>query len=129
MTLRLRQSINDNLAAILSLHDEILGELHRAIPDSELNQTGQAVTASQALRKEQGRRRGQSLDAIAENRDSMPWLHDIPGMASESQVAAEVAKVFIKKVWLPSHRELRTYAERSRCTDSSYIKNMGRNTK
>ena len=96
--MRLRQSINKNLAEILDLHDEILGELHRVVPDSELNQHHQNAASHQPLRNPQVLQRGRSLDAIPEYRNGMPLLHDEPGMVSDPQVAAEVAKLFIKKV-------------------------------
>ena len=45
-----------------------------------------------------GHRRWTSLDAVPEHSQGAVMLHGVPGMVSEPQVAAEVSKIFSKKV-------------------------------
>ena len=105
----LRSSINRNLNDIVELHDEILGELHRAIPFSEYNQvdlpTPIATTISQSHTQSHaqavGHRRWRSLDAVPEHSDDICWLQATPGMLADAQVGAEVAKIFGKRVSQP----------------------------
>ncbi|KAM3483745.1 hypothetical protein MY8738_002795 [Beauveria namnaoensis] len=73
----LRLAIHQNLTEILRLHDEILGELHRAVPHSE-------YSYSDAQPK--GHRRWSSVDLSR------------PDMLAEPQTAAQVAKIFSQKV-------------------------------
>lgn len=91
----LRSSINRNLADIIELHEELLGELHRVVPHSEYTQM--------SLRPESGTRvhghnRIRSLDVVPEDNASMSWLETVPGMVAEPSVVADVAQVFTKKV-------------------------------
>lgn len=95
----LRSSINGNLTEIVELHEDILGELHRAVPHSEYTQM--EFSASHLKQPSQSHRRIRSLDAVPENRDGMSWLSAVPGMVADPQVAAEVAKIFRKKVSHP----------------------------
>ncbi|KAK3940059.1 hypothetical protein QBC46DRAFT_354467 [Diplogelasinospora grovesii] len=94
-----RSSINQNLSEIVELHEEMLGDLHRAVPYSEYNQfeePGQEVQSTPAPR---GHHRWRSLDAVPEDKDRMSLLRDSPGVAlAEPQTAAEVAKIFSKKM-------------------------------
>ncbi|KAM0437510.1 hypothetical protein ACHAPT_001874 [Fusarium lateritium] len=88
---QLRSSTNRNLHHILQLHDEILGDLHRVVPFSEYSQFDHP-----ALSKgdhSQSRR----LGTLPESGASLQALRDVPGMLTDPQVAAEVAKVFSKK--------------------------------
>ncbi|KAM3457901.1 hypothetical protein NHJ6243_007657 [Beauveria neobassiana] len=73
----LRLAIHQNLTEILRLHDEILGELHRAVPYSEY---------SYADAQPKGHRRWSSVDLSR------------PDMLAEPQTAAQVAKIFSQKV-------------------------------
>ncbi|CAM1507258.1 Fc.00g068990.m01.CDS01 [Cosmosporella sp. VM-42] len=98
LSIRLRQSINKNLTEIVALHDEILGELHRVIPDSEYSQLHLSMAKEKAPKFEQGHFRGHSLDVVPELGNGASWLHNVPGMVSEPQVVAEVAKVFVDKM-------------------------------
>lgn len=93
----LRSSINQNLADIIDLHEELLGELHRAVPHSEYTQTDLLPGA----RNGPAHRRIRSLNVVPENDESMSWLETVPGMIAEPNVAADVAKVFISKVHIP----------------------------
>ncbi|CAN8098865.1 unnamed protein product [Discula destructiva] len=90
----LRSSINRNLADIVDLHDEILGELHRAVLHSEYTQT------DLILEPEHGsiHRRIRSLNVVPEDDESMSWLETVPGMVAEPNVAADVARIFAGKV-------------------------------
>lgn len=98
----LRSSINQILADIIELHEDILGELHRAVPHSEYTQI------EYDLCRRTTTKRRQSLSAAPRRRKgaggtSKPLMHlhhlrDIPGMIAEPQVAAEVAKIFNRKV-------------------------------
>ena len=92
----LRSSINRNLTEIVELHEELLGDLHRAVPNSEYTQM--ELPAALTRSATQGHRRMRSLDAVPENRDGMSWLGNVPGIVADPQDAAEVAKVFGKKV-------------------------------
>jgi len=94
----LRSSINQNLTDIVELHEEMLGELHRAIPDSEYTQLDIPVPTPASTLGIRGHQRWRSLDAVPEDKDGVSWLRDIPGMLSEPQTAAEVAKIFTKRV-------------------------------
>ncbi|KAM3451897.1 hypothetical protein MY3296_004903 [Beauveria thailandica] len=73
----LRLAIHQNLAEILRLHDEILEELHRAVPYSEY---------SYADAQPKGHRRWSSVELSR------------PDMLAEPQTAAQVAKIFSQKV-------------------------------
>lgn len=98
----LRSSINHNLTEIVQLHEEILGDLHRVVPHSEYSQLELRSTTQSGAAHGHGRRhirrRCRSLDTVPENRRGLALLQNIPGMVSDPQVAAEVAKVFGKKV-------------------------------
>lgn len=92
----LRSSINHNLTEIIELHEEILGDLHRIVPDSEYSQSDASFSVRPTTAA-QGHRRWRSLDVVPEDKDSMSWLSDVPGLASEAQIAGDVAKVFSRK--------------------------------
>ncbi|KAF4980130.1 hypothetical protein FZEAL_3794 [Fusarium zealandicum] len=92
---RLRGSINRNLTQILQLHDEILGELHRVVPDSEYSQLEHPISNAMSEKHASGHRRWLSLDNHHAN---LQWLQSVPGMVSDPQVAADVAKIFSKKM-------------------------------
>lgn len=74
----------------------MLGELHRAIPHSEYTQPdlqhdgGGSGTC--------GHQRWRSLDAVPEDKDGVSWLPEVPGLLADPQIAAEVAKIFSRKV-------------------------------
>lgn len=108
----LRSSINRNLTEIVDLHEEILGELHRVVPDAEYMQMDLprpgVSTARHGYPYNPGHRRWSSLDAVPEHDKEVTWLQNVPGMLSEPQVAAEVAKVFAKKVWSTTYVQERT---------------------
>ncbi|KAL2757104.1 hypothetical protein ACRALDRAFT_1041527, partial [Sodiomyces alcalophilus JCM 7366] len=93
----LRSSINRNLTDIIELHEEILGDLHRAVPNSEYTQTD-AVFPPPSASAAWGHRRWRSLDAVPEDKDTRSWLQYAPGIASEAQVAGDVAKIFSRKI-------------------------------
>ncbi|KAF4454350.1 hypothetical protein F53441_3107 [Fusarium austroafricanum] len=95
---RLRSSINRNLDQILRLHEELLGELHRAVPDSEYSQADHPVVFSNLANHKIGYRRWSSLDMLPGDQASLQVLKKEPGMFSEPQVAAEAAKVFSKRM-------------------------------
>lgn len=99
MPLGLRSSINQNLADIVDLHEELLGELHRAVPHSEYSQMD---LPPQSNHHGQHHRRIRSLNAVPEDDESMAWLETVPEMVAEPNIAADVAKLFINKVSLPS---------------------------
>jgi hypothetical protein len=98
----LRSSINQNLTDIVELHETLLGDLHRVVPHSEYTQLD--VTPPIGSSSDRGHKRWRSLDAVPEDKVGLNWLQAIPGMTSEPQVAAEVAKVFSKKVRSPPSR-------------------------
>ncbi|TDZ74332.1 Phosphatidylinositol 3,4,5-trisphosphate-dependent Rac exchanger 1 protein [Colletotrichum trifolii] len=92
----LRSSINRNLTNIVELHEELLGELHRAVPDSEYIQTDVPNFSSKPTKR--GHQRMRSLDSVPEDDKTISWLRETPGMLSEAQVAGEVAKIFSRKM-------------------------------
>ncbi|KAF4782247.1 RhoGEF domain-containing protein [Colletotrichum scovillei] len=93
----LRSSINRNLTDIVELHEELLGELHRAVPDSEYTQM--EIPSLPRKPPSRGHQRMRSLDSVPEDDDrAISWLQEVPGMISEAQVAGDVAKVFSRKM-------------------------------
>ncbi|KAF4850999.1 Phosphatidylinositol 3,4,5-trisphosphate-dependent Rac exchanger 1 protein [Colletotrichum siamense] len=92
----LRSSINRNLTDIVELHEELLGELHRVVPDSEYSQADVPATTSKVPTR--GHQRLRSLDSVPEDDRAISWLQDVPGMMSEAQTAGAVAKVFSRKM-------------------------------
>lgn len=91
----LRSSINRNLADIIELHEELLGELHRVVPHSEYTQLS---LRPQSKSHAHGHNRIRSLDVVPEDNANMSWLETVPGMVAEPSVVADVAQVFTKKV-------------------------------
>lgn len=90
----------------MQLHEEILGELHRVVPDSEYTQLDIVRQSQKPLKRPHNRWR--SLDSVPENAEHISWLQRVPGMVADTQVAEEVAKIFGKRVrWYqilpPSH--------------------------
>ncbi|KAF7537888.1 hypothetical protein G7Z17_g12762 [Cylindrodendrum hubeiense] len=98
LPMRLRSSINRNLTEIVELHEEILGDLHRVIPHSEYTQLDLSLSFAKPTNHGNGHRRWWSHDGISEIQNGVAWLHNVPGMVSDPQVAAEVAKIFGKKM-------------------------------
>ncbi|PNP42943.1 hypothetical protein TGAMA5MH_05690 [Trichoderma gamsii] len=98
----LRSSINQNLTKIVKLHEELLGELHRAVPNSEYTQINVSPTitpfANPNCLHAHSHKRWSSLGAVPEQNMKARWLLKAPGMLADPQVAAEVAKVFAKKI-------------------------------
>lgn len=92
----LRASIKRNLNEIVELHDELLGNLHKAVPHSEytLSTCDEPPLPPHSTRHHRWR----SLDAVPDQGTGAAWLQKVPGMTAEPKVAAEVAKVFGKKV-------------------------------
>ncbi|KFZ11915.1 hypothetical protein V501_04491 [Pseudogymnoascus sp. VKM F-4519 (FW-2642)] len=91
----LRASISRNLSEIVELHDELLGDLHRVVPHSKYTQPDYISCPAP---EKQGHHRWRSLDAVPENSSDLSWVQKIPGMTAEAQVAADVAKVFGKRM-------------------------------
>lgn len=91
----LRSSINQNLTDIIGLHEEILGDLHRAVPYSEYTQLSLRPHSNSHIH---GHNRIRSLDVVPEDNASMSWLETVPGMVAEPSVVADVAQIFTKKV-------------------------------
>ncbi|PTB64175.1 Dbl homology domain-containing protein [Trichoderma citrinoviride] len=96
----LRSSINQNLTEIVKLHEELLGELHRIVPHSEYTQADLAPSMSSLPNPNclHTHRRWSSLGAIPEQNVKARWLLKAPGMLADPQVAAEVSKLFAKKI-------------------------------
>lgn len=84
------------MTEIVQLHEEILGELHRVVPDSEYTQLDVTRQPKKALKRPHHRWR--SLDSVPENTEHISWLQRVPGMVADSQIAEEVAKIFGKRV-------------------------------
>jgi hypothetical protein len=96
ISLSLRLSITQNLSEIVELHEELLGDLHRAVPHSEYNQLDCARPLKSPTIKNHNRWR--SLDAVPEHIGKTSWLETVPGVTAEPKVAAEVANIFGQKV-------------------------------
>ncbi|KAK4251910.1 hypothetical protein C7999DRAFT_37281 [Corynascus novoguineensis] len=94
----LRSSVNRNLADIVELHEEILAELHQALPDSEHTQLDLVVKRIDSNSSTRGHRRWKSLDVIPESRGGVSRLGALPGTVTEPHTAAEVAKIFLKRI-------------------------------
>ncbi|KAK9771388.1 hypothetical protein SCAR479_11994 [Seiridium cardinale] len=94
----LRSSINRNLTDIVELHEEILGELHRVVPNSEYTQVEQLYSAPNPARKASHHQRWRSLDSVPEDDGGGFWLRTIPGMTAEPDVAAEVSRIFRERM-------------------------------
>ncbi|KFY50220.1 hypothetical protein V496_09523 [Pseudogymnoascus sp. VKM F-4515 (FW-2607)] len=91
----LRASISRNLSEIVELHDELLGDLHRVVPHSEYTQPDYIHNLAS---EKKGHHRWSSLGAVPENSGDLSWVQKIPGMTAEAQIAADVAKVFGKRM-------------------------------
>lgn len=95
------------MTEIVELHEGILGELHRVVPDSEYTQgdipLSITTSAFQGHSHHHGHRRWKSLDAVPEHTSKMTWLSEVPGVIADPQVAAEVAKIFSKRVLFCSY--------------------------
>ncbi len=100
-----RESINHNVLDILALHEELLGELHRVVPHSELNQAQSAWRWPESNNRHQRfasvgsvpdydvhgltyKKRRQSSDASHPNRRVQT------GVVADAKVAGKVAQVF-----------------------------------
>ncbi|KAM5362782.1 hypothetical protein ACJZ2D_012366 [Fusarium nematophilum] len=94
---RLRSSINSNLTQIVQLHEEILGELHRVIPDSEYEQLDHPMLSSKMSNPGNGHDRRWRIGALSESQVNWQWLQNVPGMVLDPQVAAEMPRFFIYK--------------------------------
>ncbi|OAQ96614.1 hypothetical protein LLEC1_03706 [Akanthomyces lecanii] len=81
----LRLAIHQNLSEILRLHDEILGELHRAVPYSEYSYTDTGL---------KGHRRWTSVDPGR------------PDMLAEPQTAAQVKRFFMYEEYGARHEKM-----------------------
>jgi hypothetical protein len=92
----LRASINQNLAEIAELHDEIVGELHKVVPHAEYTQSD--FFHSGPLPQKPTHVRWRSLDAVPEHSGDLAWMQHIPGMTAEAHVAAEVVKIYGQRV-------------------------------
>lgn len=82
---------------MIELHEDILGELHRVVPLSEYTQTEASISLSQ-MPLHPAHRRWRSLDAVPKHDKSSPLLQASPGMDTEPQIAAEVARIFTRRV-------------------------------
>lgn len=96
MTVGLRSSINRNLNDIVELHEEILGELHRVVPHSEYTQLDLPLPITKAALSSS--RAPGALQSVPNGEIGLSWLSRIPGMVTDPQVVAEVARVFGKRV-------------------------------
>lgn len=83
---------------MLGLHEELLGDMHRAVPHSEYTQLDLSSAPKQHA---QYHRRIRSLNVVPEDNETMSWLHTVPGIVADPNVAADVAKAFSNKVSLP----------------------------
>ncbi|KAK3300359.1 uncharacterized protein B0H64DRAFT_13552 [Chaetomium fimeti] len=95
----LRSSVNQNLTDIVELHEELLRELRWVLPNSEYTQPGLPIQQqTESSSSTRGHRHWKGLDAVPEGKDRASWLKDAPGAVAEPQAAAEVAKIFLKRM-------------------------------
>ncbi|KAI1804093.1 Dbl homology domain-containing protein [Daldinia bambusicola] len=94
----LRSSINRNLTDIVELHEEILGELHRVVPNSEYTQP-ERISVAPKPPSSKSHNRWHSLDSTPEeDGGTSSWLQSMPSVVAEPTIAAEVAHVFGKRM-------------------------------
>ena len=130
----LRSSINRILADIIELHEGILGELHRAVPHSEYTQIEYDLCHRAATKRcpslSTGLKRRKGAGGTSKPLMHLNHLRDIPGMIAEPQVAAEVARIFNKKVrYCIKIICICKPNKPARCQGSSYTKSMVRATR
>ncbi|GAB1310409.1 Round spore [Madurella fahalii] len=94
----LRSSVNRNLNDIVELHEGILGQLHRVVPHSEYTQLDTPLEQIEYETSRCGHHRSGSLGAVPESKDEISRMQDVPEILSEPQTAAEVARIFLKKL-------------------------------
>lgn len=88
---------NKSLSDIIELHDQLLGELHKAVPDTQYNRTDDShskhsvAVLGPCVAKATSHRRWVSLDGLS--RSPTP-----ESTSADAQVAGEVARVFAKIV-------------------------------
>lgn len=123
----LRLSMHSNLTEIVELHDELLGDLHRVVPNSEY--AGVPPMGSSCASPAMKQRRPQSFDAVTGGKMRDLPLFEFSGMTADPQTAAAVANVFskVRYIFFCSQAPHKG-ANKSRRAASSYTKNMGQNT-
>ncbi|KAK3310094.1 uncharacterized protein B0T15DRAFT_481585 [Chaetomium strumarium] len=94
----LRSSVNWNLTDIVELHEEILGELHRALARSEYSSPSLSIQQTRTDSSTYTHRRWRSLDTVREDRNQIPRSWDIPDVGAEPETAADAARVFLKRM-------------------------------
>ncbi|KAH8198715.1 hypothetical protein TruAng_007128 [Truncatella angustata] len=94
----LRSSINRNLTDIVELHEGILGELHRAVPNSEYTQPDQFPIPLKSTGKASHHQRWHSLDSVPEDTGGASWLQYVPGITAEPDVAVQVSRIFRERM-------------------------------
>ena len=103
VSISLRTSLGRNLDEIIALHEEILGDLHAIVPYSEYTQfeipqmsvqnpPDKTATSTYAHHRWSG--------VITDNDQSRKSEHlqAVPGMLLDPHVAADISKMFAKKV-------------------------------
>lgn len=125
--------VRDNLSRLLEMHENILGELHAAIPHSEYSHGHAKETPAVHYR---GHVRWRSADSgITKIRDSrlgrrlrhsvdlaQPPKQNAPGTTTEPRVAARVAEVFERWVSRPMHGNTRSPCLRVCATDAELLR-------
>ncbi|KAK4116423.1 Dbl homology domain-containing protein [Canariomyces notabilis] len=94
----LRLSVNQNLNDIVQLHEEILGELHHAVPYSEYTQPGVPLQNAESSASARELHRWRSPGVLAEAKNGTSRMEEVTGMLAEPHTAAEVARIFSKKM-------------------------------
>lgn len=100
-----RTSIHQNVVEILALHEALLGELHRVVPDAELNQEHSTWRWPRLERRRHQRGstgsgsdvdvrlRGKARSRRSDDKAQMDRLYQ-DGVMAEPKVAGDVARVF-----------------------------------
>ncbi|KEY67517.1 hypothetical protein S7711_02437 [Stachybotrys chartarum IBT 7711] len=103
----LRSTINRNLAEVVELHEEILQELRRIMPDAEHVEARLAVMSNGRVLDcnsyAHNHRHRTSLDVVPEGGRASTWGQQTQETPSSPQEVAEVAKVFARKVNMPEY--------------------------
>lgn len=103
----LRGSINRNLKEIVELHEELLGDLHNIVPQSEYASINDVRSAMPEWKA--GHTRWHSLDAVPDRVEHNTWLQCLPDMTAEPKIVAAVAKSFAKRAsWPAKHNQVLT---------------------
>lgn len=118
----LRTSINRNLTDIVELHQDILTDLKRYIPQIDCPQVQVADTSTRDFPSHNSQR-PRNLDAVPEHVEGEVSVQKVPNTLTDAQTAADVARVFGKRASSGPLSFPSTKLIPGRCNGCSYIRN------